>query len=90
MWSIDEHLRQIERRLGIEINNRGNHFRLIGDGELIRAGEEVIKGLYDATEASHDTGAGASLSQESGAESMLREDAVNEMMPEVVIKPAVA
>ncbi|MET0053615.1 MAG: phosphate starvation-inducible protein PhoH, partial [Candidatus Thiodiazotropha sp. 6PLUC10] len=29
---LDEHLRLIERRLGIEINNRGNHFRLIGEG----------------------------------------------------------
>ena len=28
---LDENLRQIERRLGIEINNRGNHFRLIGE-----------------------------------------------------------
>ena len=44
----DEHLRQIERRLGIEINNRGNQFRLIGEQGAIRAGEEVLKGLYDA------------------------------------------
>ena len=28
---LDEHLRQIERRLGIEISNRGNFFRLYGD-----------------------------------------------------------
>ena len=28
---LDEHLRQIERRLGIEINNRGHRFRIIGE-----------------------------------------------------------
>ena len=32
---FDEHLRQIERRLGVEINNRGNVFRVIGDGEAV-------------------------------------------------------
>ena len=42
---MDEHLRQIERRLGIEINNRGSQFQLIGEAEAIRAGEEVLKGL---------------------------------------------
>jgi len=44
----DEHLRQIELRLGIEINNRGNHFQLIGSATAVRAGEEVLKGLYKA------------------------------------------
>lgn len=45
----DEHLRQIERRLGIEVNNRGNQFQLIGEPEAIRAGEQVLHGLYEAT-----------------------------------------
>ena len=27
---FDEHLRQLEQRLGIEINNNGNRFRVIG------------------------------------------------------------
>lgn len=83
---LDEHLRQIERRLGIEVNNRGNHFRLIGDGSAIRAGEEVIKGLYDATASQLMTPEQVHLFlQESGAESMLREDVVKDL-PEVVIK----
>ena len=29
---LDEHLRQLETRLGIEINNRGNFFRIFGPG----------------------------------------------------------
>ncbi|MCB1760082.1 MAG: PhoH family protein [Gammaproteobacteria bacterium] len=45
---LDAHLRQVERSLGIEINNRGVHFRLIGEPKAIHAGGEVLKGLYDA------------------------------------------
>ncbi len=45
---LDEHLRHIERRLGIEINNRGNHFRLIGERPAIQAGEQVLLDLYRA------------------------------------------
>lgn len=45
---FDEHLRQVERRLGVEINNRGNVFRVIGDPEAVRATGEVLKGLYAA------------------------------------------
>lgn len=72
--------------MGIEVNNRGNHFRLIGDGSAIRAGEEVIKGLYDATASQLMTPEQVHLFlQESGAESMLREDVVKDL-PEVVIK----
>jgi phosphate starvation-inducible PhoH-like protein len=46
---LDEHLRQVERRLGIEINNRGNSFQLLGDTPAIAAGSEVLRGLYEAT-----------------------------------------
>ncbi len=47
---LDAHLRQIERRLGIEINNRGNVFRLIGDHAAVHAGEQVLRDLYAATD----------------------------------------
>ncbi|MDA1108077.1 MAG: PhoH family protein [Proteobacteria bacterium] len=43
---FDEHLRQIESRLGVEINNRGNVFRIIGDVVPVQAATEVLKGLY--------------------------------------------
>ncbi len=46
---LDEHLRQVESRLGIEINNRGNAFRLLGEPEAIQAGAEVLQGLYRAS-----------------------------------------
>jgi len=46
---FDEHLRQLEQRLGIEINNHGNRFRVIGAPDAARAAAEVLKALYAAT-----------------------------------------
>src|SRR5579859_5134737 len=46
---FDEHLRHLEQRLGIEINNRGNRFRVIGAPEAARAAAQVLKALYAAT-----------------------------------------
>ena len=43
---FDEHLRQIERSLGVEINNRGNRFQVIGEDASVRAAGEVLNGLY--------------------------------------------
>jgi phosphate starvation-inducible protein PhoH and related proteins len=46
---FDEHLRQVERRLGVEINNRGNKFRVLGDPQAVRAAAEVLRALYAST-----------------------------------------
>ncbi len=46
---FDEHLRQIETRLGVEVNNRGNHFRVIGENRSVRKAEEVLRDLYSGT-----------------------------------------
>ena len=46
---FDEHLRQLERRLGVEINNRGNAFRVIGPPGPVEATGRIIRQLYDAT-----------------------------------------
>jgi len=46
---LDEHLRQIERQLGVEINNRGNHFNVIGDPRSIQVAAEVLKDMYTST-----------------------------------------
>lgn len=42
----DAHLKQIERRLGITIKNRGNDFELIGDNTIVRAAGELLNHLY--------------------------------------------
>lgn len=47
---FDEHLRQIELRLGVSIANRGNVFRIDGDASHVEASEKVLRTLYAATE----------------------------------------
>ena len=47
---FDEHLRQMERRLHVEINNRGNRFQITGTDAAPRLAGEVLQHLYDATE----------------------------------------
>ena len=44
---FDEHLRQIERRLGVDIATRGNQFRITGDAAASQRGEDVLKSLFD-------------------------------------------
>lgn len=46
---FDEHLRQIERRLKIEITNRGNVFQLVGKERSIQIASQVLKSLYQKT-----------------------------------------
>ncbi len=47
---MDKHLRQIERRLGVEINNRSNSFQIIGLPDSVHAADEVLQELYSSTE----------------------------------------
>ncbi len=46
---FNEHLKLLEQRLGLRIRNRGNQFDLIGDPELCKAGERLIRNLYRET-----------------------------------------
>ena len=46
---MDGHLRQIERRLGVEINNRGNHFRIIGTQQSVKIANLALSKLYEST-----------------------------------------
>lgn len=46
---FDENLRQIESFLGVEINNRGNHFLIIGKTHSVNQAGEVIRKLYQET-----------------------------------------
>jgi len=82
---LDEHLRQLERRLGIEISNRGNFFRLFGTPDAVKAGSEVLQGLYVASEEEALTPARVHLFlQESGIEAMLKP--LEAGVPETAIK----
>jgi phosphate starvation-inducible PhoH-like protein len=47
---FDEHLRQIERRLNVEIASRGNHFRVTGLPGAAQAGGDVLLSLFKMTD----------------------------------------
>ncbi|MGN6283187.1 PhoH family protein [Frateuria sp.] len=82
---FDEHLRQIELRLGVEIDHRGNLFKVIGEEPPARAAEKVLRTLYAATEKETLTGAQINLQlAESGIDAMVEEAA--EGAQEVTIK----
>jgi len=51
---FDENLRQIERYLGVEINNRGNKFRVIGSKQSSQQAREVIEKIYESTKQYQD------------------------------------
>ena len=50
---FDAHLRQIELRLGVEIANRGNIFKLTGPAPEVKATEKLLRALY--AEAGEET-----------------------------------
>ncbi len=48
--SFDSHLRQIEMRLGVEIANRGNVFRVSGPDAAVPRAERLLRALYADSE----------------------------------------
>jgi len=44
---FDEHLRQMELRLGVEIANRGHVFRVTGEAKAALAAENLLRRLYE-------------------------------------------
>jgi phosphate starvation-inducible PhoH-like protein len=46
---FDEHIRQIERRLNVEIASRGNRFRITGNPGAARIGSDVLRSLFVLT-----------------------------------------
>ncbi len=82
---FDENLRQIEKRLGVEITNRGNHFRILGSDRSTRAAEAVLKNLFDCAENETVTAEMVHLAlQDASIESLLRE--TSKEIPELFIK----
>ena len=55
----NQHLQQIEQRLGVRINARGNHFDLSGEAERVATASALIKDIYE------DISQGGGLSPES-------------------------
>lgn len=53
---FDENLHYIERHLGVEINNRGNEFEIIGIPKTVKIASDALKQLYKETQSSEITG----------------------------------
>jgi phosphate starvation-inducible PhoH-like protein len=82
---FDEHLRQIELRLGVEINHRGHLFQVIGGDVATRATDKVLRTLYQTAATEALTGAKVNLHlAESGIDAI--GDASIEGTQEVVIR----
>jgi len=82
---FDEHLRQIELRLGVEIASRGNLFRISGSEQAVKLAERVLRDLYEATADEVLTGAQVNLRlSESGIDALNAQAA--EIAHEIAIK----
>lgn len=46
---FNAHIQQIEKRLGIEISNRGNHFKLLGADRAVTAASLILKSVFAST-----------------------------------------
>lgn len=46
---MDDNIKQLERRLGVEINYRDNHFRIIGQPAGLLASSQILRDLYVET-----------------------------------------
>ncbi len=82
---FDEHLRQVESRLGVAINHRGHLFQIIGDDGGARAAEKVLHALYGAADEESLTGAKINLHLADSGLEVVRAEAA-EAAQEVVIR----
>ncbi len=85
--AFDAHLRQVERRLGVEISNRGTHFQIIGDGNASEVAAEILRDLYRVAGKETLTPERVHLSlQESGAEEMIGKDSERREQEDVIVQ----
>lgn len=83
---FNDHIQQIEKRLGVEISNRGNHFKLLGAEQAIRAASVVLKSLFISAATEVITPEQVHLSlQDSNVDDLL-ENENSQSSGEVIIK----
>jgi phosphate starvation-inducible PhoH-like protein len=73
---FDEHLRQIEKRLGVQIASRGNHFRVTGRPGAAEAAGNVLLSLFELT--------GTERVDKERVHILLQESAMTESEPTVI------
>lgn len=73
---LDEHLKQIEKRLDVRVSNRGDLFSIEGESDAVSSAKVLIEHLYKMTENETLTSEEVHLSlQESGLEAMQNKEA---------------
>jgi len=77
---FDEHLRQIEDKLEVQIKNRGNTFQLTGHPSRVKSACDVLKALYK------DTHSDQYLSADD-VHLLLRESLMDSDLPETPLNP---
>ncbi len=83
---LNSHIKQIEKRLGVEIHHRGNVFRILGAPQKKVTAKQVLNQLYDHTESGHDISAdevhlaiqesGMEIAHESEVDTAIREASI--------------
>lgn len=77
---MDRHLRQVERYMGVEINNRGNSFHLSGSQKSVQLTQQLLEEMYAITESEPLSSEGVHLHLQSmQMEDELEEDAADEV-----------
>lgn len=80
---FDQHLKQLERRLGVDIVSRGNSFQVSGPTDAARAAGEILRRMYMETESEtltaervhlylHDAGVADALDNDVGDEVVVK------------------
>ncbi|WP_339616586.1 PhoH family protein [uncultured Gilvimarinus sp.] len=78
---FDQHLRQIENRLDIDIRNRGNQFALVGDRGVTAAAAAVLRQLYRETDNGELTPDEIHLAlQSAGIEELMQEQSLSDTL----------
>ena len=84
---FDAHLRHIERRLGVEINNRGNRFQVIGDDRAVQMAGHVLEMLYVDSDTGTVTPEQVHLHlQQADAEAAQGVEGMDVVVPDVLIQ----
>ncbi|MFK5971373.1 MAG: PhoH family protein [Candidatus Marithrix sp.] len=88
---FDEHLRQLENRFDVKINNRGHHFSIIGLTDAVQNVTKIIKQLYNTNDMLEPANIHL-VTQESNVELIASTDEPDEIITKIrtrrgVIKP---
>jgi len=77
---MDRHIRQVERYMGVEINNRGNSFHVSGNQKSVQLTQQLLKEMYATTETEPLSSEGVHLHLQSmQMEDELEEDLADEV-----------